>query len=1111
MRVLIVDDKPENLYLLEALLMGNGHQVQAAANGADALEILQAGGIDLIVSDILMPVMDGFQLCRRVKGDDSLRAIPFIIYTATYTSPKDEAFALKLGADRFLLKPCEPDVFMAVVEEVMTAAMPNSAHAFGEPLQQEEMLKLYNERLVRKLEQKMFQAEQEIQTRLAVEKALRASEEKYRRITENISDVVWIADLDLKTIYVSPSVERLLGEPAEAHLQRTLEERFPGDSLRSIREVLAEELEKEREPDCHKSRSRLIQVQQHRADGSLVWVAINVSFVRDEKGTAVAIQGVIRDISEQRRIEVELRQRERYLSVMLATMQDGFLELDAEGKLTDVNEAYCRMSGYSREEILQLAISDLDADETPADVARRITRIQTDGADRFETRHQRRDGSLFDLEMSATWIASDQKFVCLARDITERKLAQESLRKSEIQYRSIFDNSLDAIFLTVPDGSILEANPAACKMFGWSAEEIRRIGRSGLVDVTDPRLVRVLEERARTGKAHAEITMIRADQSRFPAEITSTVFTVEDGQRRTSMIVRDLSKRKLAEQRIKHLNRILRSIRDVDQLIVRERDPAVLMRECCRLLVDNRGYDSALIVLTDESGLPLSWAASGIASTSESLKALLGGGELPPCFSAECNGEVLLIDDRQGLCRTCPIALNCADTRSLCVELIHERTVLGHFVAALDHRLSVEEEVRSLFAEMAQHLAHALYSLKMESAHSESERKRQSLEAQLHQAQKMESVGRLAGGVAHDFNNMLSVIMGYTEMALARMDSNDPLREYLKEIYTASRRSADLTRQLLAFARKQTIAPRVLDLNDVVEGSLKMLRRLIGEDIDLAWMPGRDLWPINVDPSQIDQILANLCVNARDAIKSAGKIIIETGTRHFDQDYCADYADCVPGDYVLLTVSDDGCGMDEETQEHLFEPFFTTKGVGEGTGLGLATVYGIVKQNNGFVNVYSEPGQGSTFKIYLPRHKAAMEQMTTEDAADSYARGSETVLLVEDERSILTMARKMLEQLGYTVLTANTPSAALRLADDYQGEIHLLVTDLVMPEMNGRVLAERLHAIYPSVKILFMSGYSASTIAHRGVLEEGVHFIQKPFLKKDLAAKMRETLDRSQH
>ena len=383
------------------------------------------------------------------------------------------------------------------------------------------------------------------------------------------------------------------------------------------------------------------------------------------------------------------------------------------------------------------------------------------------------------------------------------------------------------------------------------------------------------------------------------------------------------------------------------------------------------------------------------------------------------------------------------------------------------------------------------------------------LENELRQSQKMESVGRLAGGVAHDFNNMLNVILGHTEMALEILAPDSPLGIHLQEILNAAERSANMTRQLLAFARKQTISPKELNLNEVITSMLKILRRLIGEDIGLSWSPGARLPLIRIDPGQVDQMLANLAVNARDAIgHQNGKVTIETANVCFDEDYCADHAGFVPGNYVMLAFSDDGCGMDEETRSHIFEPFFTTKGTGEGTGLGLATIYGIVKQNDGFVNVYSEPGKGTTFRIYLPHLKAEPRQQDdVRNTAAAPAGGNETILIVEDETAILDMTRAMLESMDYTVLTATTPSEALRMTFERTCKIDLLITDVIMPEMNGLQLTKSLHERCPSVRTLFMSGYTADVIAHHGVLEKGVNFIQKPFSRKQLAAKVREVLD----
>ncbi len=388
----------------------------------------------------------------------------------------------------------------------------------------------------------------------------------------------------------------------------------------------------------------------------------------------------------------------------------------------------------------------------------------------------------------------------------------------------------------------------------------------------------------------------------------------------------------------------------------------------------------------------------------------------------------------------------------------------------------------------------------------QADREREKLQAQLIHAQKMESVGRLAGGVAHDFNNMLSIILGNTEIVLEDMDTDNPLVGNLLEVRKAAERSAEFTRQLLAFARKQTIAPKVLDLNETIDGMLNMLRRLIGEDIDLAWRPSIDLWPIKMDPSQVNQVLANLGVNARDSITGVGKVTVETDNVRFDDDYCRQHEGFKPGDYVMTAVSDNGSGMDKNTLKMIFEPFFTTKNVGQGTGLGLSTVYGIVKQNNGFLNVYSEPGEGTTFKLYFPRHIEEAVQSQKRQVTAKDMGGDETILLVEDEKGILRMTTMMLERLGYNVLPASTPAEAMGIGGSYAGKIDMLITDVVMPEMSGHDMAKELLLAHPDLKCLFMSGYTANVIAHHGILDEGIQFINKPFSKPELAAKVREAL-----
>lgn len=383
----------------------------------------------------------------------------------------------------------------------------------------------------------------------------------------------------------------------------------------------------------------------------------------------------------------------------------------------------------------------------------------------------------------------------------------------------------------------------------------------------------------------------------------------------------------------------------------------------------------------------------------------------------------------------------------------------------------------------------------------------QELVQQFHQAQKMESVGRLAGGIAHDFNNMLSVIIGYSEFGLKRLTPDDDLYPELKEIHNAGLRSAELTTQLLAFARKQAITPRPLNINKVVGDMLNMLRRLIGEEIDLTWSPGSTLNHIFADPTQIDQILANLCINARDSIAGTGKIRIKTKNITLDTAYCQVHPYAKPGNYVMLAIKDDGCGMSQETLANIFEPFFTTKPQGEGTGLGLSTVYGIVKQNEGVVTAESEPGRGTTISTYFPCYcPQVLSKEIEKDAAVSPGHG-EYILLAEDEPAILKFIQSMLEDIGYSVIGANSPHQALRLARDFKDQIDLLITDVVMPTMNGRELAEKIHSFCPEMNVLFISGYPSNILDQHGILEEGVNFIAKPFSLSALAEKVHHVLN----
>jgi signal transduction histidine kinase/CheY-like chemotaxis protein len=382
-------------------------------------------------------------------------------------------------------------------------------------------------------------------------------------------------------------------------------------------------------------------------------------------------------------------------------------------------------------------------------------------------------------------------------------------------------------------------------------------------------------------------------------------------------------------------------------------------------------------------------------------------------------------------------------------------------------------------------------------------------EDQIRHLQKMEAVGRLAGGIAHDFNNLLTVITGYSQLLLGTLPVGDPMRRGVDLIQTTAQRAAGLTRQLLAFSRKQVLAPTVLDLNEVVPGMAAMLQRLIGETIELEFRPGQELGSVKVDLGQLEQVIVNLVVNARDAMPKGGRITLETANVELREDHARRHIGVTTGSYAMLTVTDTGTGMDPETQSHIFEPFFTTKEPGQGTGLGLATVYGIVRQSGGSISVDSEPGEGSTFTIYLPRVQEAPEKR--EAASLPPARGSETLLVVEDENEVRVLVQKILEDYGYIVLSAGTIAEALRIAERHAGPIHLLVTDMVMPQMSGSELAECLRSLRPEVAALYMSGYTDHAIVNDGRSGHGAPFIQKPFTPDALARKVREVLDSRTH
>ncbi|WP_319574197.1 PocR ligand-binding domain-containing protein [uncultured Desulfobacter sp.] len=686
------------------------------------------------------------------------------------------------------------------------------------------------------------------------------------------------------------------------------------------------------------------------------------------------------------------------------------------------------------------------------------------------------------------------------------KLARTTgtLRESESRFRGIFENAPIGIALVDLDYRLLASNKAYGDLLGRDESEIRNLL---LKDFTHPDdLEENLRLQSRLGRGEIdkyslEKRFVRKNGDVRWGHLTASLIRDSNGDPLGFLgHVLDISDRKQAEKDLSRQQRSLDLYNRIATVFLTTFGDEVfagVLDVILRLLESRFGYFGYI----DEAGNLVCpsitrdvWDQNQVAEESivfpRSGWGGLWGRSLLEKRTLVANENLRLPQGHMAL------------ENALAAPIVHHDTLIGQFVVA-NKAGGYDQEDRELLEAAAAHTAPILFAIREEARQKIAHEK---LETQLRQAQKMEAVGRLAGGVAHDFNNMLFIILGNVEMLSEDQPADGPFRKNLEAIRKAAEHSADLTRQLLAFARKQTVAPRVIDLNKTVESMLKMLRRLIGENIDMAWIPGENVQPVKIDPGQIDQLLANLCVNARDAITGVGKVTIETGNAAFDKAYCRNHAGFTPGEYVMLAVSDNGCGMDKKTLANIFEPFFTTKDVGKGTGLGLATVYGAVKQNNGFINVYSESGQGTTFKIYLPRHKAKTAPVPEKGADKPSERGHETILLVEDEPSVLKTTTMMLERQGYTVVGASTPSEAVRLAAEHAGHIHLLMTDVVMPEMNGRDLAKNILSFYPGLKCLFMSGYTANVIAHHGILDEAVDFIQKPFSKSDLAIKLRKVL-----
>lgn len=689
--------------------------------------------------------------------------------------------------------------------------------------------------------------------------------------------------------------------------------------------------------------------------------------------------------------------------------------------------------------------------------------------------------------------------------------ASEAQLQTEQRISGIVESAMDAIISIDARQRIVLFNRAAAQVFRCSAEYA--LGRP--LDEFIPErfrhahrehVVRFGESR-QTGRRMGALAVLfarRADGEEFPIEASISHVEVS-GEKLFTVILRDVTERQRAAERLEHLHAVLRSTQRINQIIVHVQAPDALAQQATASLTETRGFDAAWMALFDRSGGLTATAESGLGPAFGPLGDSLTGRALPACALAAIEKPgAQLVTAFDSICENCPLRKAGEHRQAMAIRLDHGDRVHGVLTAYARPRVEFDREELGLLEELAGDLGLALHKISIEAEQKE-------LETRYAQSQKMEAVGRLAGGIAHDFRNQLTVIGGYCDLALAQVGPGS-LKEQLKEIAKAAERSNAMTAQLLAFSRTQVLHPETTNLNQVIGQLAGPLSTMLGEDIEVAHRLSPDLSSVNVDVAQLEQAILNIAANARDAMPGGGSLLFETKNVEIAPGGSLN-PDAKPGAFVLLAISDTGAGMEESIRKRIFEPFFTTKERGKGTGLGLAMVYGFVTQSGGWISAYSEPGQGSTFKIFFPREpeSASVEARSSEKAPSQLLRGHETVLLVEDELAVRNFVATVLRQSGYAVVAAASGAEALALSRAPGTKFDLLLSDVVMPGMSGISLAQQLNLAHPELKVLFVSGYTEGAIIKQGVLEPGVNYLPKPFSPAALAKKVRWVLDQPAH
>ena len=765
----------------------------------------------------------------------------------------------------------------------------------------------------------------------------------------------------------------------------------------------------------------------------------------------------IADITARKEAEAALRDSEERYRALFEHSRDAITITNRDGRFVDVNQSFLDLLDYSPEQIMQMNAGDVWADAL--DRIGWQERIDCQGyVTDHEAKFRRSDGSLRYCMLTSTartMLDGSVQFQTICRDFTDRKQAEESLRRSEETFRMLAESAPFGLSVMAADTRFEYFNRKFTELFGYTIDDLpdkrtwflkaypdedyrANVSTSWQKDTMDPDAI---------GEVRPRVFRVRCKDGEDKV-VSFRLVALSDGKQ--ILTYQDVTAEVRAQERILQAKNEWERTFDAvpDLIMILDNDYRVLRTN--KTLLDNLNVTAGEIIG---------------AKCYETFQCPTGVGE-----------------------RTCPYTELLEDGTEHSAEIAFERPA-GVFDVSVS---PLRNEQGSLIG--AVHIARDI-----------TERKK--LEDQLRQAQKMEAIGRLAGGVAHDFNNLLTAIIGYSNMLMEHMPENGSDREKLVQIDRAAERAAALTQQLLAFSRKQVLDLKVMNLNEVISDLEKMLRRLIGEDVELRAALDGSIGSVKADPNRVEQILINLAINARDAMPHGGKLTIETANVTLDEDYARSHQEVRPGPYVMCAVSDNGVGMDSETLSRVFEPFFTTKEKGVGTGLGLSTVYGIVKQHEGHISAYSERGLGTTFKVYFPLVEGAAEEIPRATERRTLPGGTETILVVEDEKIVLDLSGEILQMLGYTALMASSPAEALAICEEYTNRIHLLLTDVVLPQMDGRSLFDRLAIERPDMQVLYVSGYADNAIVHQGVLDPGVHFLQKPFSAHTLACKVRQVLD----